>query len=296
MGIETALIASSALGAGASIYGASQAGRTPAARNYLGEMQTAISGQRQILPDVIAAENEAQPAYRQLQQNALMGQLGTLNSLYNAYTPIAAQQSVSQLQSMYPAYNLASQGALGAYQGAMLPGQANLLSSMTRQAQQSLDTGTALDDQAQNYAQQNARAAMAARGLTGNAAVQQEVLNMYQLGQQRQQLARQYAQSVYGMGQGTTNAALNTFGAPLLSNVMSSNQLMGTAGNMIGAQGPQFSRPESQYVAGMMGQQYNTEAQALNAQAQAWAGVGSGLMSMGGNLAKGMLSNPNYKF
>ena len=257
----------------------------PNARSYYGEMTGALDAQRNILPDIAIAEREAMPMYRQLQEESLMGQLGTMGNLYEKYAPAGASISQYNLAHMAPAYQQASGMARDAYMAGMAPGSAGLLSTAMGQAQRDLDAGASLTPQMQTIAQQSARAAMAARGLTGNQAVGQEILNSYRLGTAREDRARQYAGSVYGLGAGIADRSAATYGAPILSNVMSPGSLMGAASGMLGAQGPQFVNPESQYMAGVMGQQYSTQAQVNIARAQAQAGLQSGILSGLGSIA-----------
>lgn len=251
----------------------------PNARSYYGEMTGALEAQRKILPDIATAEREAMPMYRQLQEESLMGQLGTLGRLYEQYAPAGAAISRYNLGQMSPIYQQAAEQSRQAYMAGMAPGAAGLLSTMTQQAQTGLNAGRGLTPEMQTLAQQSARAAMAARGLTGNQAVAQEVLNSYRLGTEREAQARQFATGVYGLGQGVADRAAATYGAPILSNVMSPGTLMGAASGMVGAQGPQFVQPESQYMAGVMGQQYSTQAQVNIARAQAQAGLQGGILS-----------------
>jgi hypothetical protein len=263
----------------------------PNARSYYGEMTGALEAQRQILPDIAQAEREAMPMYRQLQEESLMGQLGSLGRLYEQYAPAGAAISQYNLASMAPSYAQAASLARDTYMGSMAPGATGLLSTMTSQAQSDLNAGMSLTPQMQTLAQQSARAAMAARGLTGNQAVGQEVLNSYKLGLERENRARQYATGVYGLGAGVADRAAATYATPMLSNVMSPGSLMGAASGMTGAQGPQFVQPESQYMAGVMGQQYSTQAQVNIARAQAQAGLQSGIMSGLGSLGGAYLGS-----
>jgi len=251
----------------------------PNARSYYGEMTQAIDAQRAILPDIASAEREAMPMYRQLQEESLMGQLGTMENLYSRYAPASAAISQRNLASMAPSYQTAAGMARDAYMSGMAPGSSQLLSTAMGQAQRDLNAGVSLTPEMQTLAQQSSRAAMAARGLTGNQAVGQEVLNSYRLGLAREDRARQYAGSVYGLGAAVADRSAATYGAPVLSNVMSPGSLMGAASGMVGAQGPQFVQPESQYLAGVMGQQYSTQAQVNIARAQAQAGLQSGILS-----------------
>jgi hypothetical protein len=257
----------------------------PNNRSYYGEMSGALDAQRAILPDIAGAEREAMPMYRQLQEESLMGQLGTMGNLYERYAPAGAAISQYNLAHMAPAYQQASGMARDTYMAGMAPGSAGLLSTAMGQAQRDLDAGASLTPQMQTIAQQSARAAMAARGLTGNQAVGQEILNSYRLGTAREDRARQYAGSVYGLGAGIADRSAATYGAPILSNVMSPGSLLGASSGMVGAQGPQFVQPESQYMAGVMGQQYSTQAQVNIARAQAQAGLQSGILSGLGSVA-----------
>lgn len=256
----------------------------PNARSYYGEMSGALEAQRQVLPDIYRAELEAQPMYRQLQEQSLMGQMGSLDRLYGAYTPMAADISQRNLKAMAPVYAGAAAQARDTYMAGMAPGSAGLLSSIMSSAQRDIDAGRNLTPEAQAYAEQSARRAMAARGLTGNQAVQQEVLNTYQMANAREDRARQYAGAAYGLGSGLAQQSAATYGTPILSNVMSPGSLMGAASGMTSAQGPQFVQPESQYMAGVMGQQYSTQAQVNIARAQAQAGLQSGILSGLGSL------------
>lgn len=259
--------------------------QAPPARSYYGEMTGALDAQRAILPVIGSAEREAMPMYRQLQEESLMGQLGSLENLYGQYSPASARISQANLSQMAPAYQQAAGMARDTYMAGMAPGSSGLLSTAMGQAQRDLDAGVSLTPQMQTLAQQSARAAMSARGLTGGQAVGQEVLNSYRMGVAREDRARQYAGGVYGLGAAVADRSAATYGAPILSNVMSPGSLLGAASGMVGAQGPQFVNPESQYMAGVMGQQYSTQAQVNIARAQAQAGLQSGILSGLGSVA-----------
>lgn len=259
--------------------------QAPPARSYYGEMEGALNAQRRILPGIADAEREAMPMYRQLQEESLMGQLGTMGNLYEKFAPAGAAISQYNLNNMAPAYQQAAGMARDTYMAGMAPGSSGLLSTSMSQAQRDLDAGVELTPQMQTLAQQSARAAMAARGLTGGQAVGQEVLNSYRMGLAREDRSRQYAGGVYGLGAAVADRSAATYGAPVLSNVMSPGSLLGAASGMVGAQGPQFVNPESQYMAGVMGQQYSTQAQVNIARAQAQAGLQSGILSGLGSIA-----------
>jgi len=289
LGGSIGLLGGAGIGMAVDSYGkagkAAKGLQAPPARSYYGEMQGALDAQRRILPSIGESEREAMPMYRQLQEESLMGQLGTMGNLYEKYAPAGAAISQYNLNNMAPAYQQAAGMARDTYMAGMAPGSAGLLSTGMAQAQRDLDAGVELTPQMQTLAQQSARAAMAARGLTGGQAVGQEVLNSYRMGLAREDRSRQYAGAVYGLGAGVADRSAATYGAPILSNVMSPGSLLGAASGMTGAQGPQFVNPESQYMAGVMGQQYSTQAQVNIARAQAQAGLQSGVLSGLGSVA-----------
>jgi hypothetical protein len=115
------------------------------------------------------------------------------------------------------------------------------------------------------------------------------------LANQREDRARNYAGQVYGIGQNNATQAMNMYGNPLMAqmNSLSPTALLGTAGQFSQALGPKLFQPESQYMAGIYGanQSNNTQTQLGNQQAQ--AGLGSGLMSLAGNLGGAYLKNEN---
>jgi hypothetical protein len=144
--------------------------------------------------------------------------------------------------------------------------------------------------------------AMAARGLSGNQAVAQEVLNNYNLGRARQDQARSFAGSVYGMGQQSAQQAMSMYGNTMLNaaqNFSPASMYANTA-NMSQGLGAQLFQPESQYNAGLITanrkeamdvQIANQQASnanrlaAINAVGQiAGAAIGGGFGGFGGGL------------
>ena len=270
--------------------------QAPPARSYLGEMQDALNSQAAIQGQLINLENQYTPQWQQQQQNALTGQMGSLNALYGQAGQYSAGLQNAYLGMQAPIYGNVGQAARNAYQQTLDPTTAGLYNTMAEQAAAGLAQGTALSPQETQLAQQSARAAMAARGLqSGNQAIAAEVLNSYNLGQARQNQNRAYAGSVYGIGQSNATNALNMYGSPLMAqmNQVSPTALLGTAGTMYQGLGAKLFQPESQYNAGVYGANQSNAMQAQLANAQAQAGWGSGLMSMVGSLGSGFLSNPN---
>ena len=259
----------------------------PPPRSYLGEMQDALKSQSAIQGQLLGLEKQYTPQYQELQKSALMGQMGTLNDLYqNA-------GMVSQgLQSQYAGMQMPIYGAVGqfsnqAYQQGLGAQTMGLYDTMQRQAQEGLDAGYGLTPEMQRQAQQSARAAMSARGLAGgNQGVAQEVLNSYALGQQRYQQSLANAQGAYNLGVGQFGQAMNTYGTPLIQQMQaySPASLLGQSAAGYESLGAKIFQPESQYNAGVYGANQSNEMNTRMANLQAQSAFSSGLMSAGASI------------
>lgn len=295
MGIEAALIGGAAM-LGSAAISKPKAAKAPPPRNYLQEMQTALKAQAAIQPELLRLERQYTPEYQALQQQTLMGQMGSLGSLYGDAGQLSQGLQTQYAGMQMPIYSAVGQMAREGYQSGLGAETMGLYNTMQRQAQEGLDASYGLTPDMQRQAQQSARAAMSARGLAGgNQGIAQEVLNSYALGQQRYQQALQNAQSAYGLGTNQFAGGMSAYGTPLMAqlNQVSPTALLGTAGQMSGALGTQIFQPESQYSAGVYGSNQANEAQTNMANAQARAGWSSGMMGMVGSLGGALLSNPN---
>lgn len=262
----------------------------PPPRSYLGEMRGAVGAQRDVLPDVVSGDYDASMAYQNLQRQTLMGQLGIMGDLYGAYTPAAAGISGMNLDAFAPIYGRAAGYSADALRQGIGAGGMGLLDMMTAQAGEGLAAGGDLTPGELNFAQQSARQAAAARGMNSSPwAAASEVLNSYKVRQAREDRARSYAASVYGMNQGLAGLGAQLFGNQYLglASATSPTSLLGQSMQFQGAQGPQFMQPESGYNANVMGSNQNATLQTALANAQIRAGIGSGLMSAGGQIFGG---------
>jgi hypothetical protein len=138
----------------------------------------------------------------------------------------------------------------------------------------------------EKLAQQSARQAMAARGLSGNQAIGQEVLNAYQLGEGRENRSRQFAGLMYGAGQGNLQNALGNY-SPYAPQTM-----YGGAAQMSQGLGAQLFNPESQYNAGLITANRKEAMDVQIANQQAQNSFTSGLMGMAGAVGGAFLGNP----
>ena len=227
----------------------------PPPRDYKQEMLDAMAGQEAIQPRLLELERLYQPQYQKLQQEMMDKQLQFQAESYGKFIPQAAKLSSEYATAMSPVYGQIGESAMGAYRRGMGAETMGLYDTMNQQAMEGLQAGSGLTAQMSQQAQQAARAAMAARGLTGNQAVAQEVLGSYNMGVAREDRARQYAQSTYGLGAQNAQQAMGTYGSQMLTqaNAYSPANMYGSAYNMSQGLGAQIFQPESQYNSALIG-------------------------------------------
>ena len=226
----------------------------PAPRDYKQEMLDSMAGQEAIQPRLLELERQYQPLYQKLQQEMMDRQMEYQMDSYGKAIPRSAELSGQYAQAMQPVYGQIGSSAMDAYRTGMGASAMGLYDQMNASANADLQSGRQLSPEQAQAAQQAAREAMAARGLSGNQAVAQEVMNTYQMQNAREDRARNYASNVYGIGQGNFQNAMATYGNPMLNqaNAYSPANLYGTAYNMSQGLGAQIFNPESQYNANLI--------------------------------------------
>ena len=226
----------------------------PAPRDYKQEMLDSMAGQEAIQPRLLELERQYQPMYQKLQQEMMDRQMEYQMDSYGKAIPRSAELSGQYAQAMQPVYGQIGTSAMDAYRTGMGASAMGLYDQMNASANADLQSGRQLSPEQAQAAQQTARQAMAARGLSGNQAVAQEVMNTYQMQNAREDRARQYAGNVYGIGQGNFQNAMATYGNPMLNqaNAYSPANMYGTAYNMSQGLGAQIFNPESQYNANLI--------------------------------------------
>ena len=262
----------------------------PAPRDYKQEMLDAMAGQEAIQPRLLALEAQYQPQYQKLQQDMMDKQMQFQGESYGKFIPQAAELSSQYATAMSPVYGQIGESSMAAYRQGMGAESMGLYDTMNQQAMEGLQAGSGLTAQMTQQSQQAARAAMAARGLTGNQAVAQEVLGGYNMGMQREDRARQYAQGTYTLGAQNFQQAMGTYGSQMLNqaNAYSPANMYGTAYNMSQGLGAQIFQPESQYNSALIGAN-RQEAMSVNmANQQASNSFTNGLIGMGGSILGGM--------
>jgi hypothetical protein len=259
--------------------------RAPAPRSYLQEMQDAMSAQEAIQPRLLALEQQYTPLYQQLQEQGIKGGIESTGRLMGQAQGISAGLQSEFLGMQAPLYGQLGQAAQGAYRQTIDPQAMGLYNSLMQSAQTDLSAGRNLTPEMERVAQQSARQAMAARGLSGNQAIAQEVLNSYQMQEARENRARQFAGDMYGAGVGQAQQAMSMYGQPLMSQMagMSPTSLVQGGAGLYGSMGAKLFQPESQYQAQMISANQQNQMSAQQANAQSSSGMMSGLMGMAGS-------------
>lgn len=227
------------------------------ADNYSGELANReysnlmdmYSGQ---LPTQLGIDQQYQPAYTALNLQTT-GQANTgLSGLYG--------QNVNQEVGMLG-------DNAGQIRQALIqsnPESARLLALLNQQAETDLMAGSGLNAQDQRYAQQNSRAALASRGMSGsNQAIADEILQQYNLGQTRLNERRNFAGNVVGLN---TNTLQNPMLAYLAASQGNAQNRLGTAAAFsTGASQSLRNSPATNWISSVYDQnQQNNRATAAN--------------------------------
>ena len=267
----------------------------PAPRDYKQEMLDTMAGQEAIQPRLLALEQQYQPLYQKLQQDLMDRQSKYLMESYGKLIPESASLSKQYAESMSPVYGTIGAGARSAYEQGLGEQTMGLYNTIQREAQKNLEAGYGLTPEAERLAQQSARAAMTARGLAGgNQGIAQEILNSYNLQQNRYKSALEQAQSAYTMGANQYGQALNAYGTPMIQQAgyLSPYSTYNTAYNATQGLGAKIFQPESQYNAQLITANRKEAMDAQIANAQSQSALTSGLMGAVGAIGGGFLGNP----
>jgi hypothetical protein len=264
--------------------------KAPPPRDYAAEMKAALQAQIDLQPQLLASERKYLPEYQKLQQEMMDNQMKFQMESYGKAIPQSAALSSQFASAMTPVYGQIGESSMQAYRQGMGSQVMGLYDTMNQQAMEGLQAGSGLTAQMSQQSQQAARAAMAARGLTGNQAVAQEVLGSYNMGLAREDRARQYAGTMYGLGAQNAQQAMGTYGSQMLSqaNAYSPANMYGSAYNMSQGLGAQIFQPESQYNAQLITANRKEAMDAQIANAQSRSALTSGLMGAAGSIVGGM--------
>jgi hypothetical protein len=249
--------------------------QAPKPRDYKQEMLDAMAGQEAIQPRLLQLERQYQPLYQRLQQEMMDRQMEYQLDSYGKAIPKAAALSGDFAKAMAPVYGEMGVMAQDAYRKGVGAPTMGLYDSLLSSASTDLSAGRGLTPEMNKQAQQAAREAMAARGLTGNQGIMAEVLLNYGMGQDREDRARQFAGNVYGFGQGNFQNAMATYGQQFLgqSAAYTPANLYNSAYGMSQGLGSQIFQPESQYNANLVTANQSNEMQARMATASNKAAI-----------------------
>jgi len=256
---------------------------TKDAQQYYNESAGAVAAQKKIIPATINAERDILGGLQQYQAERMGSQSRNLLGQY-----ADMQGMANERQSEYQGQLLGMYGGAGgmatdyAIQGLGAGGQ-GVYNQFMQQANMGLGMGSQLSFEDQQASQQTARAAMAARGLTGNQAVGQEVLNSYQLGHQRMQERQQMGMQAMQMAQQQQQFGHQAYLSPSMQQSQSIYGLPSLYDNTQGSfqnMAPQFIQPESQYLANIRGNRISQENADKAAKAQNQAGIVGGVATV----------------
>ena len=247
-------------------------------QQYVTEGSNALRAQDQLLRKQIGYEAGLQPLLTAQQMSSLRGEaqgmLGLYGDLYAPAQQMQQRYATDQLSMMSGMGQRATQASLGSLD----PTTRGIYDTFGQQALSDLQMGSSLNAQETTQAQQAARAAGAARGLSfSRQGSDLEVLNTYGLGQQRKQQRQGVAQQAYQMGMGQQQVGLQGF----LNPAFASSQNFGLQGLVQNAQAgygalgqSSFLTPESQYLANIRSNRIQMETGVMAANAQKSGAIG----------------------
>ena len=256
---------------------------------YLAEGSNALKAQDQLLRQQVGYEAGLQPLLTAQQMSSLKGQAQGLFGLYgDLYEPAQAMQKRYAGDQLTMLGGLGAQ-ATGAALGSLDPTTRGIYDTFGQQALSDLQMGSSLSAAETTQAQQAARAAGAARGVSfSRQGTDLEVLNTYGMGQRRLQQRQGVAQQAYQMGVGQQQIGLQGF----LNPAFASSQQFGLQGMVQGAQASyaglgdsSFLTPESQYLANIRANRIQMETAIQSANAARSGGILGGLAQGAGAVA-----------
>ena len=253
---------------------------------YLTEARNALKVQSTILPEQAVLEERLAPTLINTRMAGLRATSQGLMGLYgDLYSP------AQQLQQRYATDQISMLGGLGAQAtgaaiGSLDATTRGIYSTFGQQALGDLQAGTSLTAQETTQAQQAARAAASARGVSfSRQGADLEILNTYGMGQRRLAQRQATAQQAYQMGVGQQAIGLQGFLTPAYagSQQFSLAGLAGSASGMYADVGQSpFLQPESQYMANIRANRIQMETAIQSANAQRSGGIiGGGLSAIG---------------
>lgn len=255
---------------------------------YLTEARNALKVQSTLLPEQAVLEERLAPTLINTRMAGLRATSQGLMGLYgDLYDP------AQQLQQRYATDQISMLGGLGSQAtgaaiGSLDATTRGIYSTFGQQALGDLQAGTSLTAQETTQAQQAARAAASARGMSfSRQGADLEILNTYGMGQRRLAQRQAVAQQAYQMGVGQQAIGLQSFLTPAYAGSQQFS-LAGLAGGASGmyadvGQSP-FLQPESQYLANIRANRIQMETAIQSANAARSGGIIGGALSAAGQI------------
>lgn len=259
-----------------------------------GDIQKYVSGYSQALPQVLQFEQQYRPEFMGLNLGDItrfLGGTGGQEGLYGLAGQ-AAQASQQNLQAAREAELAGMTGQAGAVRGlaqALSPEAASAVQAANLEAQRASQSARGLNFQEQRAAQQAARESFGARGMLGSTgSVAAEILNREDMLARKRAEAAQAGNQAYNLAsQFYTAPGYATLGSAPLS-YQSGLGLLSQGLQSVGSATPQLINPDVGVNLGAA--QRQNQLQATMANQQAKSAYSSGLMSLGGDLIKGIAS------
>lgn len=254
----------------------------PPPRDYGAETRDTLQAQIDLAPQLYASEAEYQPQYVDLALSNLNRMLQGAGGEPGLIDTLRAQSTAQRAADIGDVETLGGRAT-----EAMLasnPAQRQLLELLNAQAVQGLQAGTTMTPEEARQVQQASRAAFAARGMGGtNAAIGDELLQQYNLGQQLLRQRQDFGGRVLGYNQAIV-------GDPFLQILGRPSSAMNNAQGLFAESGPSLFNPESAYAGNIANA--NQQMQALFADPSTMSKVGAVANTAGsfiGSIASSMI-------
>jgi hypothetical protein len=260
---------------------------------YLTEARNALKVQSTLLPEQAVLEERIAPTLINTRMAGLkatsQGLMGLYGDLYEPAQQMQQRYATDQMAMLAGMGGQATQAALGSLD----PTTRGIYSTFGQQALTDLQAGTGLTTQETTQAQQAARAAGAARGVSfSRQGSDLEILNTYGMGQRRLQQRQAVAQQAYQMGVGQQQIGLQGFLNPAFaaSQQYSLSGMTGAAAGMYADVGSSpFLQPESQYLANIRANRIQMETSIQSANAARSGGIMGGALQAAGTIGGAMI-------
>jgi hypothetical protein len=250
------------------------------ARQYYGEQMAALETQAAVLPKAVAYEEQLRGGLQDAYGRGLTSQAGTLLGVYESLRPVTQNLQYQSINQDIDLYGMAGQMGTRAYLGSMDPRTRGIYGNLQNQALSDLRLGASLSPEDMQFAEQAGRAQFTASGFSGGRAAAIEALSGYNVSRQRLMERRNFGMQAYGLGEAATQAGYQFYANPAMasSQMYSIPGLVASSESSLGALGPQFLTPESQYLANIRANRVQQE----NANRAAKAQERAGAMAAGG--------------